>query len=224
MQRGRYATGFPRSFSAKALQPFGTGVRACIGRAFAWQEAVMVMAMLLQNFNFQLDDPSYTLRIKQTLTIKPLGLKMRSNLRHGMSATDLERFLHGSPISRNGIATSLLSRPKVQTQSSVSGLSTQGRTGQMTILYGSNTGTCRIFAERLVLNANSHGFEAVVKDMDACTDQLPRSQPVIIVTASYEGQPPDNAARFVGWLQDLDAKALENVQYAVFGCGHSTFF
>lgn len=38
----------------------------------------------------------HNLRIKQTLTIKPLGLKMRAALRHGMNATDLERFLHGS--------------------------------------------------------------------------------------------------------------------------------
>jgi cytochrome P450/NADPH-cytochrome P450 reductase len=93
----------------------------------------------------------------------------------------------------------------------------------MTILYGSNTGTCRTFAERLTFNANAHGFEAVAKDMDMCTGQLPKSQPVIVITAPYEGQPPDNAARFVGWLKDLDTKALENVQYAVFGCGHSTF-
>jgi cytochrome P450/NADPH-cytochrome P450 reductase len=202
-------------------QPFGTGVRACIGRAFAWQEALMVMAMLLQNFNFQLDDPSYTLRIKQTLTIKPLGLKMRATLCHGMNATDLERFLHGSPTSNSGHTPSIPTRPKMQNQKPVSGASTTSKRNPMTVLYGSNTGTCRTFAERLALNANAHGFEAVTSDMDVCTGQLPKSQPVIIITASYEGQPPDNAARFVGWLQNLDSKPLENVQYAVFGCGHS---
>jgi cytochrome P450/NADPH-cytochrome P450 reductase len=174
----------------------------------------MVMAMLLQNFNFQLDDPSYNLRIKQTLTIKPLGLKMRSSLRHGMNATDIERFLHESPVS---------TRPNVQTKKPVSGARTPAKSSVLTILYGSNTGTCKTFADRLALNATVHGFEAVVKDMDLCTDQLPKSQPVIVVTASYEGQPPDNAARFVGWLHTLDAKALKNVQYAVFGCGHSKF-
>lgn len=181
----------------------------------------MVMAMLLQNFDFQLDDPSYTLRIKQTLTIKPLGLKMRATLRHGMNATDLEHFLHESPTSQTGLATSIPMRPKVQTQKFVSSASTPGPTNPMTILYGSNTGTCRTFAERLALSATAHGFEAVAKDMDLCMGQLPKSQPVIIITASYEGQPPDNAARFVGWLQNLDMKALENVQFAVFGCGHS---
>jgi cytochrome P450/NADPH-cytochrome P450 reductase len=181
----------------------------------------MVMAMLLQNFNFQLDDPLYNLRIKQTLTIKPLGLKMRSSLRHGMNATDLERFLHGSPISHTGLAPSIPMRPNVQSRTPISGASTPGNANPMTVLYGSNTGTCRTFAERLALNATAHGFEAVVKDMDLCAAQLPKSQPVIVITASYEGQPPDNAARFVGWLKDLDSKALESVRYAVFGCGHS---
>lgn len=180
----------------------------------------MVLAMLLQNFDFQLDDPSYTLRIKQTLTIKPLNLKMRSTLRHGMNATDLERFLHGSTASQHGPASSVPARPKAQTGAPASPAS---KMNPMTILYGSNTGTCRTFAERLALNAAAHGFEAAVKDMDACTGQVPKSQPVVVITASYEGQPPDNASRFVGWLQDLDAKSLESVQYAVFGCGHSTF-
>lgn len=48
-----------------AWKPFGNGMRGCIGRAFAWQEALMIMAMLLQNLNFQLDDPAYQLSMKQ---------------------------------------------------------------------------------------------------------------------------------------------------------------
>jgi cytochrome P450/NADPH-cytochrome P450 reductase len=45
---------------------------------------------------------------------------------------------------------------------------------------------------------------------------------VVIVTASYEGQPPDNARHFVEWLEGLDkaAQPLKNVSYAVFGCGN----
>ena len=45
---------------------------------------------------------------------------------------------------------------------------------------------------------------------------------MIIATASYNGQPPDNAAKFCQWLQDssLPADALDGVEYAVFGCGN----
>nr|7P6L_A Chain A, Bifunctional cytochrome P450/NADPH--P450 reductase [Thermothelomyces thermophilus ATCC 42464]7P6L_B Chain B, Bifunctional cytochrome P450/NADPH--P450 reductase [Thermothelomyces thermophilus ATCC 42464]7P6L_C Chain C, Bifunctional cytochrome P450/NADPH--P450 reductase [Thermothelomyces thermophilus ATCC 42464]7P6L_D Chain D, Bifunctional cytochrome P450/NADPH--P450 reductase [Thermothelomyces thermophilus ATCC 42464] len=62
-------------------KPFGTGMRACIGRPFAWQEAVLVMAMLLQNFDFVLHDPYYELHYKQTLTTKPKDFYMRAILR-----------------------------------------------------------------------------------------------------------------------------------------------
>ncbi|KAF4311014.1 putative cytochrome p450 protein [Botryosphaeria dothidea] len=44
-------------------KPFGNGRRACIGRAFAWQEALLVIALLLQNFDFKMADPSYELRV-----------------------------------------------------------------------------------------------------------------------------------------------------------------
>jgi cytochrome P450/NADPH-cytochrome P450 reductase len=180
----------------------------------------MVMAMMLQNFNFQLDDPAYNLRIKQTLTIKPQGLKIRSSLRHGMSSTDLEQILHAGEVPKPGLAPSIPDGMEKHVRTNTSSPTSML---PMTILYGSNTGTCRTFAERLALNATAHGFEATVKDMDVCTGLLPKTQPVIVITASYEGQPPDNAARFVGWLKTLEAKALEDVHYAVFGCGHSMF-
>jgi cytochrome P450/NADPH-cytochrome P450 reductase len=49
--------------------------------------------------------------------------------------------------------------------------------------------------------------------------RLPKAQPVIIITGSYDGSPPDNAREFVTWLQSLEGKELEGVSYAVFGCG-----
>jgi cytochrome P450/NADPH-cytochrome P450 reductase len=68
-------------------------MRACIGRAFAWQEALLVMAILLQNFDFRADDPSYDLRIKSNLTIKPEGFYMRATLRKGVDASRLQERL-----------------------------------------------------------------------------------------------------------------------------------
>lgn len=195
-------------------QPFGNGVRACIGRAFAWQEALMVTAMLLQNFDFQLDDPAYKLRIKQTLTIKPAGLKMCATLRHKMDAVDLERHLRGALSSSPRPSTSIHRSEDSKTPGAAE---TQK---PMTILYGSNTGTCTAFAQRLASNAAAHGFGATVMDMDSSINHIPKSQPIIVITASYEGQPPDNAKRFIGWLEHAQEGSLIGVQYAVFGCGH----
>ena len=41
-----------RAVPPNAYKPFGTGQRACIGRQFALQEAVLVLGMVLQRFEF----------------------------------------------------------------------------------------------------------------------------------------------------------------------------
>ncbi|POS72529.1 bifunctional P-450/NADPH-P450 reductase [Diaporthe helianthi] len=194
-----------------AWKPFGNGMRACIGRPFAWQEAVLVMAMLLQNFNFMPDDPNYHLSMKQTLTIKPKDFLMRASLRHGLTPTQLEHRLNGTTAPPAPLENSVAS-PSVQ----------PGAKGKpMAIYYGSNSGTCEALAQRLASDAPSHGFSAAVIDsLDAANQNLPTDRPVAIITASYEGEPPDNAALFCNWIQGLEGKELENVSYAVFGCGH----
>ncbi|HET7095681.1 MAG TPA: NADPH cytochrome P450 oxidoreductase family protein, partial [Thermomicrobiales bacterium] len=70
--------------------------------------------------------------------------------------------------------------------------------------------------------AASRGFAAQVAPLDDRVGQLPTDAPVVIVTASYNGTPPDNARAFCEWLQspDLAADALSGVRYAVFGCGN----
>lgn len=189
-------------------KPFGNGMRACIGRPFAWQEALLVLAILLQNFNFTMEDPSYQLKIKQTLTIKPKGFYMRAHLRNHMSPTTLERALASASISEHAGEKKARVTKKVAS----------GK--PMAIYYGSNTGTCEALANRLASDAPNHGFSAVVDTLDAVKENLPKDTPIAIVTASYEGQPADNAAHFVTWLENLKGSELADVQYSVFGCGH----
>lgn len=193
-----------------AWKPFGNGMRGCIGRPFAWQEALMVAAMVLQHFDLELDDPFYKLKIKQTLTIKPKDLYVRAKARDGLAATVLDQQLHSSI-------------PNGRTHPKINGNETTPSADEkapMTILYGSNTGTCLALAQRLSLHASARGFTAKVLDLDSVIEKMPQAQPVIIITSSYEGQPPDCAAGFVKWLQHAKGGQLEGVQFAVFGCGH----
>ncbi|KAF3070556.1 hypothetical protein GL218_00250 [Daldinia childiae] len=198
-----------------AWKPFGNGLRACIGRPFAWQEATLAIAMLLQNFNFVLDDPSYTLAIKQTLTIKPKGFRMRATLRDGMTPGQLEHRLAGTPDSPADALSGLSLN-----NSLTSG--TDGSGKPITILYGSNSGTCEALAQRVASDASRQGYKVSKLDiLDTANGNLPKGQPIVIVTASYEGAPPDNAAHFVSWLESIkDKTEFEGVQYTVFGVGH----
>ncbi|KAI3332740.1 bifunctional P-450:NADPH-P450 reductase [Ustulina deusta] len=194
-----------------AWKPFGNGARACIGRPFAMQEAILSMAMLFQNFNFVLHDPTYNLAIKQTLTIKPDNFLMRAIIRDGLSPTQLEHRLAGSGSSQTSS----------KLQSEQSSASTQGAQ-RITVLYGSNSGTCESLAQRVASDASLHGFAVDKVDcLDTANGAIPKNQPVIIITASYEGEAPDNAALFCSWLAgSKDKDLLKGVDYAVFGVGH----
>ncbi|KAL8954134.1 MAG: hypothetical protein Q9222_000016 [Ikaeria aurantiellina] len=81
-------------------------------------------------------------------------------------------------------------------------------------------GTCESLAQTAVQSAAHHGFLASVKPLDGAAKKLPRDQPILIITSSYEGEPPDAAKRFISWLKRSDLSDLSNVHYAMFGCGN----
>ena len=186
-------------------------MRGCIGRPFAWQEALLSTALLLQTFNFRFDDPSYTLAIKQTLTIKPKDFYMHATLREHIDTVYLEKMLHVSATD---------GQPSDKDQHVAADMEESDRK-PMTILYGSNSGTCEALAQNLARAAGSRGYYARVDPLDAAVAKVPKEEPVVLISSSYEGQPPDNAAHFVAWLASLrDGKALDGVKYAVYGCGN----
>ncbi|KAF9878871.1 bifunctional p-450: NADPH-p450 reductase [Colletotrichum karsti] len=205
---------FPNCWS-----PFGTGMRGCIGRAFAWQEMLLALAVLFQNFNFVAQNPNYDLKIAQTLTIKPKDFYIRAILREGLTPALLEARLAGSIIAKGG--NNKDSKASQQTKETTNGANGSSEGSKLTVLYGSNSGTCEFMAQRLASDAQSHGFSATVDSLDTARESIPTDRPVVIVTSSYEGQPPHNAALFVDWLTNLKGKELKNVSYAVFGCGHA---
>ena len=63
-----------------AYRPFGNGKRACIGKQFALVEAKLALALVLATFDVE-PEPGYALRVKDTLTIKPDGFRVRLRVR-----------------------------------------------------------------------------------------------------------------------------------------------
>jgi cytochrome P450/NADPH-cytochrome P450 reductase len=145
---GDYFTKLPRN----AWKPFGNGARGCIGRPFAWQEAILALSLILQNFNLRMDDSTYQLKIKQTLTIKPDGFQMRATLRDGIDPIGLEKKMF------SGV---LASEKSDRLRPTATVAPSSGK--PMTILYGSNSGTCEGLAQTLAGAAGAHGYKAVVK-------------------------------------------------------------
>ncbi|MBF6253900.1 cytochrome P450 [Nocardia farcinica] len=64
----------------QVFKPFGTGLRACIGRQFAYHEIVLALAHILHTFEFT-PDPGYELDIAEQITLKPHRFRLRLNHR-----------------------------------------------------------------------------------------------------------------------------------------------
>ncbi|MFJ8672454.1 bifunctional cytochrome P450/NADPH--P450 reductase [Streptomyces sp. NPDC093589] len=195
--------------SPHAYKPFGTGERACIGRQFALHEATMLLALLVHRYRL-IDHTDYRLRIKETLTLKPdeftLTLAARTPADRAATRAALA-VLPGSATADDHTATD-------------DGLPTRAAQGTgLLLLHGTNYGTCREFAERLADEATGLGFAADVAPLDAHAGALPADRPVVIVAASYNGQPTDDAAAFVNWLRTAPEGAAADVPFAVLGVG-----
>lgn len=171
------------------------------------------MALILQNFDMALDDPNYEMQILQSLTIKPKDFFMRASLREGITPTVLAQRLAGEHATANGDHGSHGYSKGVPVATD--------ENHELYILYGSNTGTCQALAQKLAGQCAQKGLKAEVKTLDQVTGNVPKKTPTVIITASYEGLPTDDAARFVAWVESLDGKMLDGVRYACFGCGHS---
>jgi cytochrome P450/NADPH-cytochrome P450 reductase len=188
-----------------AWKPFGNGQRACIGRPFALQEAALVIAMIIQRFDLSLADPAYELQIKETLTMKPDGLFIHAKRRDTVIVKTTQ-----PPVSSTLPSAKPAASKGPETANGV----------PIYVLFGSNAGSAESFAQRIATDAKTQGYAPSIGPLDSVTEQLPTDGAMIIVTSSYEGQPPDNARKFMAWMDSLPTSALSGVKYAVFGCGN----
>lgn len=185
--------------------PFGAGQRACIGRDFAMQEATLVLGMILQRFRL-IDHTNYHLVIHQTLTIKPADFKIRVEKR---------------PVETQALPGA--GQPQVATPpAGTAQPTTPQHNTPLLVLYGSNMGTSEAIAHQIGDDGEAKGCITTVAPLDDYVGKLPTKGAVIIVTASYNGTPPDNAVKFCQWLQGdgLQPDSLRGVNYTVFGCGN----
>ena len=116
------------------------------GRPFAWQEAHIALAMVIQKFDITMDDPSYTLEIKQQLTVKPKGFYCHA----------IPRARSSSPIAV-APTSPLVGLPQVSQGAQTSAESGTEAKHKLYVAYGSNTGTSQTFAQRIASEAPRHG-------------------------------------------------------------------
>jgi len=207
---------FPERFTERhripssAYKPFGNGQRACIGMQFAMHEATLVLGMILQNFEL-LDFDNYELDVVQTLTLKPGDFKIKVLTRNTKTLKNYTLSEEKMGLEMAAASVDL----KEQVRSPIEGANQHS----VLVLYGSDLGSAEAIARELAATAQLYGFQSEIASLNERTGNLPKDGAVLIVAASYNGHPSNNARTFVKWLKDANSDELKNIHYAVFGCG-----
>ena len=146
----------------------------------------LAIGMILQRFKL-IDVNRYQMHLKETLTIKPEGFKIKVRPR-----TDKERGTHAGAAT-TAAASSAVAASRARTR--------PGHNTPLLVLYGSNLGTAEELATRVADLAEVNGFATRLAPLDDYVGKLPEQGGVLIFCASYNGAPPDNATQFVKWLR-----------------------
>ncbi|KAI9142116.1 cytochrome P450 [Paraphysoderma sedebokerense] len=202
--------------------PFGAGNRACIGMAFAIQEAKIVLATLLRRYSFRLVGEGPVKVDVQALTMRPNDFKMSVHLRPGMGEI-------------NSLLSPIVKTTRIENQLTASSmkLHVSEKMPPVIILYGSNMGASESYAKDMVSLVIAMGFPMIssypLDEWDILKSK--QTEPVrvngqiplvIIITSTYNGNPPDNAMKFDKWISQNweNAKPFQDVRFTVFGCGN----
>ncbi|KAI8097025.1 cytochrome P450 [Halteromyces radiatus] len=216
--------------SRSAWLPFSTGPRACIGMAFALQEAKTVLAMFLHKYKFCYDGPDVHFD-PRTATTKPEDLLMTVEPRTDFPA----------PTEDNSLpeTTTKSTASKAMPSLAHADAAKEVELPTVTFLYGTQTGTAQDYSNQLLQQAKEFGFEKVNmveidkwKGLQDGKYNGPTSgsqrELVVICTATYNGQPPDTAEAFNKFIDNKTKEQghetiYKGLLFSIFGVGNKNW-
>jgi len=211
-----------------ASLPFSAGHRGCLGRQLSIMEQRSVLARTVQRYHLRLhsrSQPSFT----TPLFLKPHDVYLSLERRRSSFCPSTR-----SGPALSGSSSSLASPTPAAAAAVASGAGKGGMIDnaaippntRVVVLYGSNMGTCETFAGELAQHAVKIGMAADLMSLDAFLDKKEVSKgaaAVIVISSTYNGSPPDNAGKFIKFLEQPAqvAKVFAGVPFSVFGCGNT---
>lgn len=110
-------------------------------------------------------------------------------------------------------------------QPAVTGAAATTPSGNLTILYGSQTGNAKGVASAIKAQAEARGLPVTLTSMaDYKPKQLKKETHLLVVVSTYgEGEPPESAVDLFEQLKKGKVGKLEGLKFAVLGLGDSSY-
>ncbi|CAJ1378936.1 unnamed protein product [Effrenium voratum] len=218
--------------------PFGGGRRLCIGNLFAITQAKTLLCLILRKFYVR-TIPEKPVQIDPKDIATPLPASRGGGVWLQFTGRDdgLEPEEVAEPPTLGNMAKSFLDeggadRGSVYPRRSSGCWNFSGPKPPLLILWGGQFGTTQSAAQDLAKSAQQRNFEVEVKAMDEVKPsellaglKVKDEQPVVLILiATYNGHPPENAAAFCKALEEVPpSDKSADINFAVLGVGNSNW-
>ena len=200
-----------------AFIPFSIGKRQCMAQEVTFMMLRVLLFEIGKRYQFRLA-PGATVTKNTVVTTKPAGVSvvlLPRELEQRPAAVGPER----AQVPERGPA------PAVPGWGEPTEIPATSAYRHLVIAYGSNFGANRELAERFAERAHYYGYTSEVITLNELAGSPPRPQPwlLVVMTSTYQSNPPANATGFRDWLERAEpaAPTWRACRYLVWGLGNS---
>ncbi|MDL5382920.1 assimilatory sulfite reductase (NADPH) flavoprotein subunit [Aeromonas hydrophila] len=158
------------------------------------------------------------MQLKDSLTnLTPLSDEQQRQLSQALSTLNTQQLAW--------VSGYLYGLSQAGSQPAVTGAAATTPSGNLTILYGSQTGNAKGVASAIKAQAEARGLPVTLTSMaDYKPKQLKKETHLLVVVSTYgEGEPPESAVDLFEQLKKGKVGKLEGLKFAVLGLGDSSY-
>ncbi|MFQ2298980.1 assimilatory sulfite reductase (NADPH) flavoprotein subunit [Aeromonas dhakensis] len=158
------------------------------------------------------------MQLKDSLTnLTPLSDEQQRQLSQALSTLNTQQLAW--------VSGYLYGLSQAGSQPVVTGAAAATPSGNLTILYGSQTGNAKGVASAIKAQAEARGLPVTLTSMaDYKPKQLKKETHLLVVVSTYgEGEPPESAVDLYEQLKKGKVGKLEGLKFAVLGLGDSSY-
>ncbi|HHQ4559925.1 assimilatory sulfite reductase (NADPH) flavoprotein subunit [Aeromonas hydrophila] len=158
------------------------------------------------------------MQLKDSLTnLTPLSDEQQRQLSQALSTLNTQQLAW--------VSGYLYGLSQAGSQPAVTGAAATAPSGNLTILYGSQTSNAKGVASAIKAQAEARGLPVTLTSMaDYKPKQLKKETHLLVVVSTYgEGEPPESAVDLFEQLKKGKVGKLEGLKFAVLGLGDSSY-